>query len=378
MDQIPAGAEHVRNSDEYLFRPEFFSEEDELAFEADLIDLEVSENELVWEADLVPESELVEVGSTSDECPDDRGIRVLDEVDSTSDEYPDDRGIWVGSTRGEEAAGGDGRTSPDEGIGPRRHGPRLCCYHLQHRCKFRGGACWFSHAAASDPEPWLTRACQFGEDCLRGHWAGLVSNVLSRAALGAAARVFAAPVLRDLVCGFLRPRLLPADVAPAVRRRPRKSAAAARSAESDRAAPESTDPVAIAIRGCVEGGDLARMTIQDVMQHLSTTFGEPTAEMQAAWRTTIAAVAHERLARQERARDDAASPHLLTVADIKEWIADQVYDAEDECGLHLDGTLECLEEEVAGDVGAQDDATRSRWRQWVMEESARREVWVCM
>merc|ERR1712039_809636 len=66
----------------------------------------------------------------------------------------------------------------------------------------------------------------------------------------------------------------------------------------------------------------------------------------------------------------SARQRLVTVADVKSRIAEYVSEgASCGCGLHLDGTLEALEDEVKRDAGAQDDATQSRWRQWIVEEA---------
>lgn len=203
---------------------------------------------------------------------------------------------------------------------------------------------------------------------------GLVSSVLGLATIGASAKVFTQPLVRKHICGFLRPCILPVDIAPAVKRHPNRNAAEVKIAKPDRTAPELTDPVQIAVHEYLETVDLKRTRVKDSMDHLRIKLGEPTADMQLVWRATIVECLHARFADQDKVRKDAAKPRFSSVADIKAWIVEHLREADNEYGICLDGTVDYLNEEVAEDMGNQDDATQSRWRQWIIEESMRQDI----
>lgn len=254
-----------------------------------------------------------------------------------------------------------------------RYGKQLCCYYMQGRCRFSGRDCWFSHDVQPSHKPWYCRSCQFGEDCLRGHWVALVASTLSLASVGASAEVFSQPPIRKQICAFLKPCILPASVAAGVKWRVPE----VESPLQIPAAPER-DAFEVAVMEFLEmpTTDLSSLRMKDVCTHLLDTFGEPTAER----RSKIADCVLRVSSRQEAARNQSQQKLFLTVADVKALIVEHVRAGID-CreGLHLDGTIDALEDDVRSEAtgtGPQDDATKSRWRQWIIDESIRQDCGV--
>lgn len=247
---------------------------------------------------------------------------------------------------------------------PCRYGKQLCCYYMQGRCHFRRGECWFSHDVQPIHKPWHFQPCQFGEDCLRGHWVALLASTLSLASVGVSAKVFSQPLIRQRICVFLKPRILPASVAAGVKWR----------------APEIEGPLQIPARDAFEVAvmeflerpttDLSLLRWSDVCAYFRDEFGE----LQVEHKSKVVNCLERFFSRQKAAPQKVFS----TVADVKALIVEHVRGGVD-CGygLHLDGTLEALEDEVKSEsTGPQDDATKSRWRQWIIDESIRQDCGV--
>lgn len=209
---------------------------------------------------------------------------------------------------------------------------------------------------------------------MRGHWVGLVSSILSLATAGVAGKVLKQPELRKRICGFLKPRISPASVAMAVKRRPENTTTAPSPAPVSAPAPALAsavtppNPIQDAVREFIQSADLDVLRIRDLLTHISGMFGELSEDQNAE----ICVVAHSCIVARLPPEVQPNERSLESVADIKSWIVEQVSESFDD-GLCLDGAVDALEEEVAEYAGAQDDATQSRWRQWIIEEAIRQD-----